>query len=182
VPGFHSETQGPDVGLDAGPARGVERLNRADFERLRELGLSVSQARRVIANRERSGGFASVDELDAVPGFPREFLRQLKAELTGVAADPATTAAPREVRPFKFSKKATGALASALIGLVFAPIGFSTLAILLGTSARMDMRADPRLGGRGRATVAIVVGVVGLVVGIVLLILYAGDPAFAAHP
>ena len=174
-------SQGSEVGLVAGVERGVERMNSAGFEQLRELGLSVSQARRVLAHRERSGEFASLDELDALPGFPREFLGQLKTELTGVAPDPAATTPMHGVGPAKVSKKATVALISSLIGFVFAPIGFSSLGIVLGVIARMDMNANPSLGGRGRATAGIVLGVIGLVVGVLLLIYYADDPAFASH-
>ena len=64
------------------PAGGPINLNSATFEQLREAGLSVTQTGRVLAHRERSGGFQSLDELDAIPGFPREFLDQIKPRLT----------------------------------------------------------------------------------------------------
>jgi DNA uptake protein ComE-like DNA-binding protein len=35
----------------------------------------------VLAHRERSGGFESLDELDSIPGFPRAFLEELKSRL-----------------------------------------------------------------------------------------------------
>ena len=60
----------------------LTELNQATYERLRSLGLSVTQARRVLAHRERSGGFRSVDELDEIPGFPRVLLEELKQALT----------------------------------------------------------------------------------------------------
>lgn len=60
----------------------LSELNEATYERLRSLGLSVTQARRVLAHRERSGGFRSVDELDGIPGFPRVVLEELKQGLT----------------------------------------------------------------------------------------------------
>jgi competence protein ComEA len=53
-------------------------LNEASFEELREIGLSVTQTGRVLAYRERSGGFKSVDELDTIPGFPKDFLARIK--------------------------------------------------------------------------------------------------------
>jgi DNA uptake protein ComE-like DNA-binding protein len=52
------------------------------FEDLRSLGLSVTQAKRVISQREASGGFSSVDELGQLPGFSRWQLEQLKRALT----------------------------------------------------------------------------------------------------
>ena len=100
------KTQGPEVRHGAEPMTGTERLNGASFEKLREVGLSVSQARRVLACRERQGGFASVDELDVVPGLPHELLGQLKAELAGPAHVPATHLARAEVRPTRVSKTA----------------------------------------------------------------------------
>ena len=57
-------------------------VNEATFEQLRNAGLSVTQTGRVLAHRERAGGFSSIDELDAIPGFPREFLDQVKPNLT----------------------------------------------------------------------------------------------------
>jgi DNA uptake protein ComE-like DNA-binding protein len=35
----------------------------------------------VLAVRERSGGFSSLDELDSIPGFPKDFLDDLKQRL-----------------------------------------------------------------------------------------------------
>ena len=61
---------------------GPINLNTASFEELREAGLSVTQTGRVLAHRERGGGFSSVDELDEIPGFPRDFLDQVKPKLT----------------------------------------------------------------------------------------------------
>jgi DNA uptake protein ComE-like DNA-binding protein len=57
-------------------------LNDATFEQLREVGLSVTQTGRVLAHRERSGQFGSIDELEGIPGFPSEFLDQIKSRLT----------------------------------------------------------------------------------------------------
>jgi DNA uptake protein ComE-like DNA-binding protein len=64
------------------PAGDVVGLNSASFEQLRELGMSVTQARRVITYRDDRDGFDSVDGLDEIPGFPRAFLAQLKGKLT----------------------------------------------------------------------------------------------------
>jgi DNA uptake protein ComE-like DNA-binding protein len=57
-------------------------LNDATFEQLRSLGMSVTQATRVIAYRERQDGFDSIDDLDSVPGFPRKLRSELKDQLT----------------------------------------------------------------------------------------------------
>jgi competence protein ComEA len=56
-------------------------LNDASFEQLRDAGLSVTQTGRVLAHRERQGGFSSVDELDEIPGFSQDFLGQIKSRL-----------------------------------------------------------------------------------------------------
>ena len=57
-------------------------MNEATFEQLREVGLSVTQATRVIAYRERKEGFASLDDLDTVPGLPKDLLSEVKEKLT----------------------------------------------------------------------------------------------------
>jgi DNA uptake protein ComE-like DNA-binding protein len=53
-------------------------LSRAKFDELRELGMSVMQAKRVIRYRDERNGFRTLDELDQVPGFPRSFLSTVK--------------------------------------------------------------------------------------------------------
>jgi DNA uptake protein ComE-like DNA-binding protein len=60
------------------PAGGPISLNSASFEEPRDAGLSVTQTGRVLAHRERTGGFRSVDELDSIPGFPRDFLDSVR--------------------------------------------------------------------------------------------------------
>ncbi|MGH2950691.1 MAG: ComEA family DNA-binding protein, partial [Solirubrobacterales bacterium] len=57
-------------------------INSASYEELRGLGLSVTQTGRVLAHRERAGGFSDLDELDQIPGFPRAFLAEIKRQLT----------------------------------------------------------------------------------------------------
>jgi len=68
----------PPPGAEEGPVS----LNDATYDDLRNLELSVTQAGRVLAYRERAGGFRSLDELDRIPGLPRSFLDQLKGRLT----------------------------------------------------------------------------------------------------
>jgi competence protein ComEA len=67
--------------LSPAPA-GPVNLSTATFDDLRDLGLSVTQAKRVLDFRERLGGFDSVDDLDYVPGFPKSLLAELKNRVT----------------------------------------------------------------------------------------------------
>jgi DNA uptake protein ComE-like DNA-binding protein len=60
------------------PAGAGINLNTVTFEELRAENLSVTQATRLLAHRERLGRFGSVDDLDQVPGFPQEVLDDLK--------------------------------------------------------------------------------------------------------
>ncbi len=57
-------------------------LNKATFEELRGLGMSLTQATRVIAYREREGPFSSPDDLARVPGISKKFLIGIKDQLT----------------------------------------------------------------------------------------------------
>ena len=77
----------PDAGVvspqappQPGPGQGSAiNLNTVTFEQLRQQNLSVTQATRLLAHRERLGRFGSVDELDQVPGFPQDVLEDLKS-------------------------------------------------------------------------------------------------------
>ena len=64
-------TQGPTV-----------NVNTASYEELRSLGLSVTQTGRMLAFRERTGGFGSLEELEAIPGLPNELIGDLRHRLT----------------------------------------------------------------------------------------------------
>jgi competence ComEA-like helix-hairpin-helix protein len=57
-------------------------LNSVTFEQLREQNLSVTQATRLLAHRERLGRFQTVDDLDQVAGFPEDLLSDLKNRST----------------------------------------------------------------------------------------------------
>ncbi len=57
-------------------------LNTVTFEQLRGHDLSVTQATRLLAHRERLGRFQSVDDLDQVAGIPQDFLEDLKRRST----------------------------------------------------------------------------------------------------
>jgi competence protein ComEA len=77
APGF-----GAPGGEPAPAAGGQINLNMVTFEQLREQNLSVTQATRLLAHRERLGGFQSLDDLDQVAGFPQDLLDDLKSRST----------------------------------------------------------------------------------------------------
>jgi DNA uptake protein ComE-like DNA-binding protein len=52
-------------------------LNAADFDQLRAVGLSITQAARLIARRDSVNGFSSEAEVAALPGFPQSLLQDL---------------------------------------------------------------------------------------------------------
>jgi len=77
--------QDPGAGQASSPAEppgGPIDLNTVTFEELRQHGLTVTQATRLLAHRERLGRFGSVDELDQIPGFPQDMLEDLKRRAT----------------------------------------------------------------------------------------------------
>lgn len=69
--------------VESSPASGpAVDLNRATFVELREQGLSVSQATRVLAYRERLGGYRTPEDLAQVPGIGPEDLERLRGRFT----------------------------------------------------------------------------------------------------
>jgi hypothetical protein len=56
-------------------------LNRATFDQLRGLGLSITQTSRLISRRETDGGFASVDDLQEIPGLARATVTKLRSQV-----------------------------------------------------------------------------------------------------
>ncbi len=72
----------PPVAPPSGGPSGTVNLNTASFEELREADLSVTQATRILAYRERFGGYASVEDLEKVPGFPAETVAGLGGRFT----------------------------------------------------------------------------------------------------
>jgi hypothetical protein len=56
-------------------------LNQASFAELRSLNLSVTQSHRLLAYGKRVGGYESIEQLDDVPGFPREVRERLKRQV-----------------------------------------------------------------------------------------------------
>jgi DNA uptake protein ComE-like DNA-binding protein len=79
-------SEGPEP-PPAEPKRERERdsplidVNRIGFEQLRELGLSVTQAARLLARRDARGQFSSLDELDDLLDVPRQLIERLKRSL-----------------------------------------------------------------------------------------------------
>ena len=73
------ETSRPSA---AKPGSGTIDLNSATFEDLRNADLSVTQATRILAYRERFGGYRSVDDLEKVPGFPDDLIESLRDRVT----------------------------------------------------------------------------------------------------
>jgi DNA uptake protein ComE-like DNA-binding protein len=57
---------------------GKYSLNHATFDELRSAGMTVTQAKRVIASREVDGAFSDIEELDLVPGISRASLAEFK--------------------------------------------------------------------------------------------------------
>jgi hypothetical protein len=55
-------------------------LNQATFADLRALNLSGTQSRRLLAYRQRIGGYESIDQLDDIPGFPSAVRERLKRQ------------------------------------------------------------------------------------------------------
>jgi DNA uptake protein ComE-like DNA-binding protein len=60
----------------------VDVINRISFEQLRDFGLSVTQAARLLARRDARGSFASLDDLNDLAGFSRDVLEQLRKRLS----------------------------------------------------------------------------------------------------
>jgi hypothetical protein len=56
-------------------------LNQASFAELRSLNLSVTQSHRLLAYGKRVGGYESIEQLDDVPGFPKDVRERLKRQV-----------------------------------------------------------------------------------------------------
>jgi competence ComEA-like helix-hairpin-helix protein len=65
-----------------GSLSGGLNLNSATFEELRDAELSVTQATRILAYRERFGGYSSIEDLEKVPGFPTDTVESLRGRFT----------------------------------------------------------------------------------------------------
>lgn len=75
----------PSSGIPTPPPAapgGLVNINTAGFEELRSAELSVTQATRVMAYRERFGGYGSIEDLGRVPGFTPDVVEALRGRLT----------------------------------------------------------------------------------------------------
>jgi DNA uptake protein ComE-like DNA-binding protein len=84
-PQLEPEPEPEERDVAPGPVPGgpmMINLSEATFDDLRSLGMSITQAKRVLDYRERLGGFDSIDDLDFLPGFPKVFLARVKDSLT----------------------------------------------------------------------------------------------------
>jgi hypothetical protein len=73
-----------DAAMTAPPERECDEpihLTHVTFDDLRSVGLSVTQAKRVVALRDE-GVLASTDNLDEVPGLPKVVVTELRHRLT----------------------------------------------------------------------------------------------------
>jgi DNA uptake protein ComE-like DNA-binding protein len=75
--GSSREAEARAGGLDRDEPGAAVSLSSASFDDLRALGMSVTQARRVLRFREQQE-IRSVEDLEEIPGFPRAFLTELK--------------------------------------------------------------------------------------------------------
>jgi hypothetical protein len=56
-------------------------LNQASFAELRSLNLSITQSHRLLAYRKRVGRYDSIEQLDDLPGFPKDVRERLMRQL-----------------------------------------------------------------------------------------------------
>ena len=74
--------QGPSRPSDGpGTTDGRLNLNQASFAELRSLNLSITQSHRLLAYRKRVGRYESIEQLDDLPGFPKDVRERLKRQL-----------------------------------------------------------------------------------------------------
>lgn len=100
---------------------------------------------------------------------------------TGSHADAGGPCCPQQVqasgltatqRP-RTSRLAAGALITGILAFVTVPVALHLVAISLGDMARADLQKDPTLRGGNLATVAIVLGYIGLALTVVALLVLA---------
>jgi DNA uptake protein ComE-like DNA-binding protein len=86
-----TETESEIATAQLPPAEDPVDLNEASHADLCAIGMSETQASRVIRHRDFWGGFHSVSELDHVPGFSPEIRAELDERLIVWKDDEATT-------------------------------------------------------------------------------------------
>lgn len=76
------ESQPPSQAVETGPADEQRiDINTATSQDLRGLGVGVIETGRILAERERSGGFGDLSALDAIRGLSPELRAKLKSSL-----------------------------------------------------------------------------------------------------
>jgi DNA uptake protein ComE-like DNA-binding protein len=82
-----SMARGPGAGAPAFVPGGSREtpdpvdLNAATVEDLRVIGLSLTQARRVVSRRDREGAYLGVEQLAELPGMPSALLERIEPRL-----------------------------------------------------------------------------------------------------
>ena len=84
--------------------------------------------------------------------------------------EPAAQTAPSA--PRRTSALAIAALACGIAGLTVFPLLASFAAVVLGTTARGELRRDPTLDGSGLATAGLVLGWIGVALALLGLLLF----------
>jgi hypothetical protein len=79
------------------------------------------------------------------------------------------------------SGKAVASLVLGVAGFLVLPVVCSVLAIVLGTQAKHEIKADPRLGGEGMARAGVILGWVGVVFSVVAVLLVLLIAASMSH-
>ena len=131
----------------------LDRLNAAEFDELRSMRLSITQARRLLACRDQRGGFQSLDDLDRLAGFSSSTIQDLKDILVGTMPSspnwPAPTAAsagpasgPAAPRPQVTLRRRRWRRGGILLFVGFVCAATLVLALVLGAAV-----APPRTSG-----------------------------------
>lgn len=100
------------------------------------------------------------------------------------AAMPAVTLPAVDPAP---TPLAIGSLAAGIAGFIFLPVLGSLIAVILGHMARAAVKRDPQtVGGKGMATVGLVLGYIGLsvvalIVAIIVLAVVTGALILTQH-
>jgi DNA uptake protein ComE-like DNA-binding protein len=74
-------TQSSSASTGTRKRKGALDLNEASFEELRDAGLSVTLSARLVAYRDTGETINSVDDLRTIPGFGKETIKTLRAQV-----------------------------------------------------------------------------------------------------
>jgi hypothetical protein len=78
-----------------------------------------------------------------------------------------------EVRESRTSGAAIASLVLGVVGVTVFPLIPSVLALVFGSRARGEMRADPAVSGEGLATAGIILGWIGVAISLIGLLFLA---------